>query len=59
MFEKNAVNYFEKGDIGECPTCNTKLNIEIYQTPIRDNFQIYCKKCNKYEYYTGVTKKES
>ena len=57
MFTPNLMKYHETKDIGACPKCNEKLNISIFDTPIRTNYEIRCEKCNKAQYFTGVTKK--
>ena len=56
MFTKNIVKYFDSGEAGNCPICGQKLLIKVYKTPIRDNFDITCSKCQKTQYFVGATK---
>ena len=56
MFEQNLIEYCKTGQIGNCPNCGSKLTVEKYETPIRDNLLIKCPSCNKEGYFTGATK---
>lgn len=56
MFTQNLIEYCKTGKIGKCPACGTELNVEKYETPIRDNLLIKCPSCKKEGYFTGKTK---
>lgn len=57
MFTKNMIQYCKTGDAGVCPNCGKKLIVDIIETPIRNNYNVTCKNCNKSSLFSGVTKK--
>lgn len=56
MFTDNMIEYSKTGIIGKCPKCNQELKIDKIETPIRDNYNVSCPSCGKFEHFTGTTK---
>lgn len=57
MFTQNVIEYYRTGEIGKCPECGSVLEVEKYETPIRDNILVKCPECKKEGYFTGAIKK--
>ena len=57
MFTQNLIEYYKTGQIGKCPSCGADLEVEKYETPIRDNLLVRCPKCKNERYFTGTIKK--